>query len=59
MAWVWPWRGGAGNGEARPERKEAGGFGFVALHGGSEARWGRRDYHPQPKAGTSGNCRLI
>ena len=39
-AWNWPWRSVA----ASPERKEAGGIGFVALHGQAAAHWTRRDY---------------
>jgi HK97 family phage portal protein len=39
-AWNWPWRSFA----EPPERKEAGGIGFVALHGQAQASWTRRDY---------------
>lgn len=44
MAWKWRWPRDAGKGGARPETKEAGPTGFVALHAQGEARWTRRDY---------------
>jgi HK97 family phage portal protein len=43
MIWNWPWSRPAAVPRA-PERKDAGGFGFVALHAAGEARWSRRDY---------------
>jgi HK97 family phage portal protein len=53
MAWTWPWRAGAGNDRALTERK--GGQGFVALHGGGEARWARRDFATLGRDGFMGN----
>ncbi|MBL8584232.1 MAG: phage portal protein [Rhizobiaceae bacterium] len=43
MKWNWPWTRPAARPRA-PERKDAGGTGFVALHAAGEARWTRRDY---------------
>ncbi|WP_274424872.1 phage portal protein [Chelativorans sp. YIM 93263] len=44
MAWNWPWARRPGREVASVERKQAGGYGFVALHGQGEALWTRRDY---------------
>lgn len=38
MGWKWPWARQA------VERKESGGYGFVAMHSQGEAQWTRRDY---------------
>ncbi|WEX07739.1 phage portal protein [Chelativorans sp. AA-79] len=44
MAWTWPWARRPGGGNASVERKQAGGYGFVALHAQGEPLWTRRDY---------------
>ena len=44
MAWTWPWARRPGRETFAAERKQAGGYGFVALHAQGEARWTRRDY---------------
>lgn len=44
MAWNWPWTRRPGGREAFVEHKQAGGYGFVALHAQGEALWTRRDY---------------
>jgi HK97 family phage portal protein len=44
MAWKWPWPRSHANVGVQPERKNAAGSGFVAIHAQSEARWTRRDY---------------
>ena len=51
MRWTWPWASrpdGTGAlalaAAPQPERKHAGGMGFVALHLQAEASWTRRDY---------------
>lgn len=41
--WTLPWRRQAAP-LVTPERKQAGGVGFVALHLQAEANWARRDY---------------
>lgn len=44
MAWTWPWARRPGREDFAAERKQAGGYSFVALHSQGEARWTRRDY---------------
>ncbi|WP_163269015.1 phage portal protein [Chelativorans alearense] len=44
MAWNWPWARIRGEKEVAVERKQAAGYGFVALHREGEALWTRRDY---------------
>ncbi|WP_159592196.1 phage portal protein [Chelativorans xinjiangense] len=44
MAWNWPWARIPGEKEVAVERKQAAGYGFVALHREGEALWTRRDY---------------
>ncbi|MFC6487967.1 phage portal protein [Nitratireductor sp. GCM10026969] len=47
MALRWPWAqrpGGRTASHEKHEKKEAGGYGFVAMHLQGEAAWSRRDY---------------
>ena len=51
MAWNWPWARRPGRESASVERKQAGGYGFVALHAQGEPLWTRRDYVSLARAG--------
>ena len=44
MALFWPWTRLSGSGPVRAERKDAGAYGVVALHGQGEARWTGRNF---------------